>query len=322
MTDNARRRTLLLLLLTIGLVALIAAGLPQLELRPGLPFPEAEGGVGGGLPLAGEPLMDSPLRAVYGLGIILGMLMLYLVYKMITGVPWKELLQPSIFFALLIITLTGLLLSLIVAISPRGLGVEEAYLPPTPEPLVTGPLGAPPPALIWLVWAGLALLVTLLVIGLVRWMRPRRQPDRLAREAGQALQSLRDGLDLKSVILRCYQQMSQALQDEQGLERDQAMTAREFERLLTERGVPTGPVQQLTRLFEAVRYGRQEPSTQEEQQAVDCLSAILAYSQERGPIESRQAYLQNRLRKASGKELQNARKAGWKDNLRAGWRDR
>ncbi len=322
MSDNARRKTLLLLLLTIGVVALLAAGLPRLELKPGLPFPQAEGGPGGGLPAADERPLGGPLQAAYSLGIILGLLLLYLVYKMVTGMPWKELLQPSVYFGLLIIVITGLLLSLIVALAPRGLGQEEAWLPPTPEPLVTGPLGTPPPGLIWLVWAGLALLAALLVLGLVRWTRPQPPRDRLAWEAEQALQSLRDGLDLKSVILRCYQQMSQALQDEQGLEREQAMTAREFERLLAERGVPAAPVEQLTRLFEAVRYGRQEPTAVEEQQAVESLSAILEYSRERGPAHPPAEAPQPGGGKATRRQLQAARKAGGNDHLRAGWRQR
>jgi len=72
------------------------------------------------------------------------------------------------------------------------------------------------------------------------------------------------------------------LQEEYGLERGEAMTAREFERLLQGRGIPYEPVHQLTRLFEAARYGSRTPGPDEEQRAVECLSAIVQYSRKGG----------------------------------------
>jgi hypothetical protein len=77
--------------------------------------------------------------------------------------------------------------------------------------------------------------------------------------------------------------MSLALQKEQGIELAATMTARDFERLLEARGVPAAPVHQLTRLFEAARYGRWLPEPSDEQAAFDCLSAIVLYSRERRP---------------------------------------
>jgi hypothetical protein len=95
-----------------------------------------------------------------------------------------------------------------------------------------------------------------------------------------ARQALLSGADLKNVILRSYQQMSLALERDQQIERAAGMTTGEFERLLTSRGIPQQPVHQLTLLFDAVRYGHWQPRPGDEQNALACLDAILAYSKE------------------------------------------
>ena len=57
------------------------------------------------------------------------------------------------------------------------------------------------------------------------------------------------------------------------------MTPHEFERILQERGLPRGPVHDLTQLFEQVRYGGYNPGRQEERVAVSSLSAIVTACQ-------------------------------------------
>ena len=88
------------------------------------------------------------------------------------------------------------------------------------------------------------------------------------------------GLDLKDVIVKCYRQMSLALEKEQGIERKDFMTTREFENLLEAAGIPHDPIHQLTQLFEAVRYGNWQPNPMDEQKAIHCLQAIMLYSRE------------------------------------------
>jgi hypothetical protein len=73
--------------------------------------------------------------------------------------------------------------------------------------------------------------------------------------------------------------MSLALKKEQGIELEETMTAREFERLLEARGIPPAPVHQLTQLFEAARYGYRLPTPGDEQTAFDCLNAIVQHAQ-------------------------------------------
>ena len=102
--------------------------------------------------------------------------------------------------------------------------------------------------------------------------------DVLGLEAEKARQKLKTGLGLQAVIIKCYRQMSLALAEEQGIEREDFMTTREFENLLEVIGVPRDPVHQLTQLFEAVRYGNWQPNPIDEQKAIHCLEAIMLYS--------------------------------------------
>ena len=70
------------------------------------------------------------------------------------------------------------------------------------------------------------------------------------------------------------------MRQEQGIERKDFMTTREFENLLETAGVPHDPIHQLTQLFEAVRYGNWQPNPVDEQKAIHCLQAIMLYSRE------------------------------------------
>ena len=104
--------------------------------------------------------------------------------------------------------------------------------------------------------------------------------DIVSLEAEKAWQELEAGLGLKGVIVKCYRQMSLALQKEQGIERKDSMTVREFENLLEAAGVPCDPVHQLTQLFETVRYGHWQPNPIDEEKAIHCLEAIVLYARE------------------------------------------
>ena len=54
------------------------------------------------------------------------------------------------------------------------------------------------------------------------------------------------------------------------------MTPREFEQVLGGLGLRDEHIQQLTRLFERVRYSAAAPGEREEREAEACLSAIVA----------------------------------------------
>ena len=96
-----------------------------------------------------------------------------------------------------------------------------------------------------------------------------------AQEARQAVQTLAAGSDLKDTVLRCYRDMNRALSQQRGINRQQAMTPREFAAYLAGIGLRDEHIQRLTRLFENVRYGTYTASERDKREAVDCLNAIV-----------------------------------------------
>jgi len=283
MSDAAKRKRLILLLLAASLMIFIAAALPQLELQPGLPLPKWEGSAGPS-PIESQPDMSMSINTFFKallevVGIVVS---IYCVYKILKGVPWKEILGPALRIALLALVAVVILFALAnFHVTPEPLAPE--VLPPGLKP-EGPPLGSPPEILVWLVWIGLGVMIVVLGI----WASKRRTQnlragDLVELEAERAMQALKKGLDFKNVIVQCYRQMSAALQKEQGIELEDTMTAREFEHLLEAKGLPRDPVHQLTQLFEAARYSLRQFTAADEQEAFDCLSAIVQFSRERKP---------------------------------------
>jgi hypothetical protein len=282
MTYNAKRKTLILLGLMMIITVIIAASLSQLELQPGMPLPRLENNQVALPPIEEEPLVAISINEFFKVLfiLILAASLLYLMYRMIRGTSWKNLgtyIQP-----IMVIGLIAAAIIFLFMLLPKTQGdlPMEMHLP-TETPLVTSPLGSVPVVLLWLV--GIGLLVSSILLGI--WIfapSSRRETaiDLVGLEAERAWQALITGLDLKDVIVKCYRQMSLALEHEQGIERKDFMTTREFEYLLETAGVPHDPIHQLTRLFEAVRYGNWQPNPVDEQKAIHCLQAIMLYCRE------------------------------------------
>ncbi len=277
MTDNAKRRTIVCLLGAAIVAILLAAALPQLELKRGVPLPKWESGT------IQLPTEDTPVSISVNtffksiVEVIVVLVLAYGGYQLLKGMTWKELLRPSLFIA--IVTIVALVILFVLAnvhITLKPL--EPEILPPVLKS-ESPPLAPLPSVFIWLVWIGLAVAIILLGIWVSnRRARQNRVGDPVKLEAERAMHALRTGQDFKNVIVRCYQQMSVAVQEEQGIELEETMTAREFERLLEVRGIPHTPVHQLTQLFEAARYGWRQSDPSDEQKAFDCLNAIVQYS--------------------------------------------
>jgi hypothetical protein len=104
----------------------------------------------------------------------------------------------------------------------------------------------------------------------------------IANNAQNALDEIKeDRFEFSDVIIRCYAEMSQTLADEKDILRSKAMTTHEFEQELLSKGFPARPVQQLTRLFEQVRYGHQQTSNNQKQVAMQALGDIIAFCRRR-----------------------------------------
>jgi hypothetical protein len=176
-----------------------------------------------------------------------------------------------------------------VEVEENGLETGD-WLPPVDTIVEVDPFEAPPS------WIGLVVSVVLAffalsILGSFYWyyvnmVAPPLGPEDLeeplagmVKPAQTALDGLRQGKPLADVVMRCYADMEQALRTTQGIERRQAVTVREFERQLLQLGLPAEAVTTLTRLFEAVRYGRYAPQPEDQTLAIDSLTQIVAASE-------------------------------------------
>lgn len=110
-----------------------------------------------------------------------------------------------------------------------------------------------------------------------RLFRPQENPplDEIAAAAQVALDDLASGKEWQNAIIGCYVRMNRAVGAGRGLEREQDMTPSEFARRLAQAGLPSGPVERITRLFERVRYGAHEATQTDIQEAVGCLREVV-----------------------------------------------
>ncbi len=276
MSPRARRSTLLLLAAALAATALVAVGLPRLRLSPGLPLPGIEaGGIvleGSGQSSAARVPVHEAVLLILAVGA--GLLLLHAAWRALRGIrAWTVVV--TVVRGLVVVVMVSLGVALLVLFAPPGFVAPSAPALPPPPPPPRAPLGEPPPLLLWVI-AGAVLLASAL---LAAWLlRPRPRPrDPLflvGLEAERARAALLRGGDARSVILACYARMSALVAEEQGIERPGSMTAREFGDMLGSLGLPSAPVQELTRLFEAVRYGARRAGAADEGRALACLEPI------------------------------------------------
>jgi len=120
-----------------------------------------------------------------------------------------------------------------------------------------------------------------ILVGLLVWYIYsrfyRQKPSTSAQlkiEIQEAINEIESGVDFRNVIIRCYADMSQILKEKRDIERQKAMTPREFESELEDIGLPSNAIKRLTNLFEEVRYGYVHLGSDAEQEALQCLTAI------------------------------------------------
>ncbi|MBN1219774.1 MAG: DUF4129 domain-containing protein [Anaerolineae bacterium] len=280
----------LLLLGLAGLaVILLAAGLPQLEFRPGGAFPSwifdefQPEEVAEETPSALATPPSNFWQTVI-LVIIWGILILWVITFILVPQARKRMLLRMVNYIIILLILYYLLdnlrpLGSLTENEEAASDIGEQWVGLEPPPIPPGFIDNPPQWLVILITA----IFMALILGLV-WLvwrlRPRFLPrlepsELLALEAKQALKTLQTGSDLKNTVLRCYQEMSRVLSQQRGIRRQSAMTPREFEQHLTDIGLRDDHIKRLTRLFENVRYGDYTSSEREKREAVDCLNAIV-----------------------------------------------
>lgn len=281
MTDSAKRKTIVLLGLVILLTMLVAANLQKLEFQPGMPLPRLEQGQLVAVPIAEAPSVSisAPRFILILIALVLTGVTLYTAYQIFRGADW-QLIIYVLRYALIIGVAISFLVFLIMLFPGSTIGTPAEIPIPTmtSQPVVTSPLGSAPPSLLWLVGIGLLIITVLVAMWMFTPVRQAGPLDLLGLEAERARQALISGVDLKDVIINCYHQMSLTMKQEQGIEREGFMTIREFETVMESVGIPQEPIHLLTRLFEAVRYGHWQPDALDEQQAIQCLEAIMINS--------------------------------------------
>ena len=261
-------------------VVLLAAGLSSVEMNPGQPFyavfPRSD--PSSSLPFIQDNSMQSLLRLLIAASFVLTpVAIIFIILN-------PEARQRIIRNAVTLFFMTAALFIILQRLGPimeNLQGVAEAGAPMAGDdapPILAAPgfVTSPPQ------WVTIALTaaVLMIVLGLGAYIWHRTRPregaplEMLALEAQEAIREIQQGSDLKDTVMRCYLDMSRILSEERGIRRDEAMTPREFERRLRSTGLPSAPIERLTRLFETVRYGAQTPGSEEEQEAINCLTAI------------------------------------------------
>jgi len=278
MNNSSRNIGLYSLLGCLAALVLLAASLSNLQFLSGTPFP------GGGKEInAVQSTAGGTSVHIFAPPILRGLLafvllasMLYVTTRLIRFVKIKKTLL--LLFATLVLFA---LAYLIPGITPGQVVTFSNETSSIPTPSVDYPvtlLGQPPRWLIWLVIFVIGMGVGLFAFKMLKGGQDTVSlEDQLLNEAEVAANDIKAGVDLSSVVIRCYLKMVNLIQEEQGIERHETMTVQEFEKELAEKGFPYAPVHQLTYLFEKVRYSKQTVSREDEKACLDSLGAIIRF---------------------------------------------
>lgn len=280
----AKRNSLLLLLLALLLILGLAMGLPNLKLSPGESFSlrsDESPGAGGIGALIGDNVFAMLLRGLWVLTLIC--IPIYIIVCLFTPEGRRRLRRDI--FTIILVVLLGELLPELLEKSGVIQETQETTLPESLDQITsiqpTTTFSPDPPVWISVMTILLAtVLISALIIGAFMFIRKRKNLQKsplqkLAGEAQTAMDALQAGRDFKSTIIHCYQEMVKVVEEEKGIYRETAMTPREFETSLINKGLPQNPIQTITRLFEKVRYGSQVIDASEEKQAFSSLSDIV-----------------------------------------------
>ncbi len=147
--------------------------------------------------------------------------------------------------------------------------------PTTGLPAVPDFIERPSPMLVFGI--GVLSLSLLVGIGWTVWRRLHLQKNPLAwlaLDAQEAIADLQAGAEFRNTIIQHYASMCRILAEEKNVKRAQAMTPSEFAQKLEELGLAGEEAKRLTNLFERVRYGTQDLSEADEQEAMACLTIV------------------------------------------------
>jgi hypothetical protein len=284
--SKAKRNSLLFLAAAGILILLLVMSVPGLTLSSGESFSFGQTdvslpGVGGSVP--GTNMLSWILRGLLALSVVC--LPIYIIYSLSNATGRRRLVKNIILVLVLFwfayylrehpIRFTPGEPETVVA-DPSEIGLEEEA-----PVAVFSESEAPSWLAVVVILAASAFGVGLLAAGVRLYQRraARRHPvlHPLAEAAQDTIDSLLAGADFRTAILRCYYEMTRVVKEERSLEREAAMTPREFETYLIKWGLPQNALETLTRLFERARYGSELSQTDDETTAFTCLTQIVDF---------------------------------------------
>jgi hypothetical protein len=287
-----------IVLLSVALIAmlLLAMGISQLELVPGVPFAQIwqfllEQLAGGrGRQTGFAPLVDNAdalVRVLQMLFLVALIIFPFAVIIIMLDPDLRKRVLRSAIVMLLLLALASMWASNLAELTEEdvdiftglqgegeALGEASSF---TDEEFSVESIPTWLPLSLSL---GAGLIIAIIVVSVVRQIR-RDRAERVgsltavARRAEAAIDELEQGGDLQNTIMRCYAEMTRIVGEQRGIRRGSAVTAGEFTDFLVRANLPPSAVRRLTQLFERARYGTGRAAPQDEADAIASLQAIV-----------------------------------------------
>jgi hypothetical protein len=270
-------------IISILLLVFLAAGMDSLEFKKGTPFSYVDAPVEKNMTPADPPDMN------WLFVLVIAVYLVFMALALMSATP-KQRRR----FLLVLLAMTLALLAIMWWVSRSGEGADM----PAPTPTVVHtPVGsnatllAPEQSGTQVVyeqpkispWISIGITFSaLFVVALLVWLflrfrlRDNVPLDTLAEIAEQTVNDLQAGKDYGDAVITCYANMVLAVNKQRGIRRRGNLTPAEFIAVLERARLPSASVRRLTALFERVRYGGKKPSQKEIDEAVACLSEIVA----------------------------------------------
>ena len=284
-------RTFILILgiLSILILVFVTTGFSSLQFQAGKPFSVAGNSEGGSLTVGNYTI---PLY--YLILFTVGLMAILTIFAFIVLPARKRLLL------LLMLALMLILFFVIAYVTSHPQGQEATPTPAytstpaevmedlgTPLPTVIPSEFTPPRVSSWTSYLVALAVTAAMAIG--AWFLLGRRifmskPDlEVLGEIAQAtLEDLQEGRDWGNTIEGCYFRMTDTIQQQRGLKRRIFLTPAEFAVILEKTGLPGASIRRLTALFERVRYGGKQSTQKDIEEAVACMTEIVAACREVG----------------------------------------
>lgn len=276
-------------ILILGLFAitgliLVASSLRSLEFKQGTPFTVAWN----------EPQTISvgKARLSYNLMILLSFTILIAMSILaLIVMPPKQRRKFLLVMAIVavILFISGVIISMG---QEMQMELETGYTPTvapdfdeyveTPIPTVIPSEFAEPqvdPTVSYIVALGITVALALGIWFLLIRRKVRQEPT-LEDVAREAIVEIRSGADWSRTVEGAYLRMVDIVHDRRGLARRRDVTPGEFATLLEKIGLPAKAIRRITSLFERVRYGGRDPSPEDIEEAIACLTEIMEACQD------------------------------------------